>query len=253
MSAEDYKLARTLAEKIAESFSVPKFYIDFRAERDFSLRLLHSDPVLERSRQIVAAREEGFGHGLRHSEKVAVDAAVIVKNEAERNSFTVEQTQRVMLLAQLASMFHDVCRRMRNHAKEGADAVAEFLLDFPVQPCERKWIVQSIRNHEAFVEPAPISDLQGQMLSDALYDADKFRWGPDNFTETVWDMISFNDVPIRLVIAHFPKGMEGIRKIAQTFRSKTGRQYGPEFIELGLAIGTKLYEELRKKFPLEKE
>jgi hypothetical protein len=249
MTAEDYKQARLLAEQIANSFAAPRFYTDFRAERDLSLKMLHTDPLLERSRQIVVAREENFGHGLRHSEKVAVDAGAIVQNETARQGFPPERARRIMLLVQLASMFHDVCRRMSNHARCGALVTAELLAEFPLRECEREWIVQSIHNHEAFVEPSRVDNCEGQMLSDALYDADKFRWGPDNFTDTLWDMISSKDVPIQMVVAHFPKGMEGIRRIAATFRSQTGMQYGPEFIEIGLSIGNRLYDELLKKFP----
>lgn len=251
MTAEDYTRARKLAEKIANSFAAPKFYTDFRAERDLSLKMLRSDPLLERSRRIVVAREEHFGHGLRHSEKVAVDAGAIMQSESAREGFPPEQTSRGMLLVQLASMLHDVCRRMKNHARQGADAAAEILADFPLQDDERSWIVQSIANHEAFVEPVPLEKAQGQMLSDALYDADKFRWGPDNFTDTLWDMISADDVPIRMLIEHFPNGMKGIDRISGTFRSKTGIEYGPEFIEIGLNIGWKLYDELLKLFPPE--
>jgi hypothetical protein len=253
MTADDYRQARKLAEQIAGTFAVPKFNIDFRAERDLSFRILHSDPLLERSRRVVTEREENFGHGLRHSEKVAVDAGVIVKKEIERQGLSPEQASRHILLVQLASLLHDVCRRMPEHAKQGATVAGEILADFPLQEVERKWIVQSIANHEAFVEPVALGNPLGQLLSDALYDADKFRWGPDNFVETLWDMISFNDIPIRLVVAHFPKGMEGIRRIIGTFRSSIGKQYGPEFIEIGLAIGDRLYEQLRKAFPPKEE
>jgi hypothetical protein len=251
MTAEDYTRARKLAEQIAESFAAPRFYSDFRTERDISFRMLHADPLLERSRQIIIAREEHFGHGLRHSEKVAVDAGAIVQNEVAREGMSPQGIQRMMLLVQLASMLHDVQRRMPDHAREGALAAAAILADFPLQDNERDSIVQAIRNHEAFIEATPLENFEGQLLSDALYDADKFRWGPDNFTETLWNMIS-GDIPIRSVIAHFPKGMKGIQRIADTFRSKTGKEYGPEFIELGLNIGWKLYVELEKQFPVEK-
>jgi hypothetical protein len=128
---------------------------------------------------------------------------------------------------------------------------AEIILDFPLEPYEQEWIVLAIQNHEAFTEPTPVDSPEGQLLSDALYDADKFRWGPDNFTDTVWEMVSSRDVPLRALVAHFPKGMEGVKKIATTFRSPTGREYGPEFIEIGIAIGNRLYEELIKRFPPE--
>ena len=76
------------------------------------------------------------------------------------------------------------------------------------------------------------------MLSDCLYDADKFRWGPDNFTHTIWDMVGFINPPLKTFVSHYPKGMALLKKIRGTFRSRTGRRYGPQFIDVGIAIGT---------------
>jgi hypothetical protein len=89
------------------------------------------------------------------------------------------------------------------------------------------------------------------MISDALYDADKFRWGPDNFTFTLWHMLRSSKTPIVPLIRRFPKGMEGISWIKNTFRTETGKIYGPEFIELGLKVGEKVYHFLQKRFPEE--
>ncbi len=108
--------------------------------------------------------------------------------------------------------------------------------------------MQAIANHEAFVEPRRIYSPFGQMISDALYDADKFRWGPDNFTQTLWQMLRCSSVPIAPLILRFPKGMEGISRIKETFRTETGKIYGPEFIELGLKIGGKVHQFLEERF-----
>ncbi len=251
-AAQDYKVARALAGEIAATFVAPRFCTELGRERDISRQMLSTDPILERSRDIVKMRDEDFGHGLAHLEKVAIDAGAIVHQESARLGATAEQTDRAVFLALLASILHDVKRRTSNHAHQSALAAAEILADFPLEEDEREWIIHSIRNHEAFTEPTPVGCPEGQLLSDALYDADKFRWGPDNFTDTLWEMISPEDVPIRALLAHFPKGVDGVKKIAGTFRSETGRRYGPEFIEIGLAIGNKLYDELMKRFPPEK-
>ena len=250
---EDYALARKLANEIAATYAAPRFNSELGKERDLSGKMLYSHPILEKSRLIVKERDEDFGHGLSHLEKVAIDAGAIVQNESARRGYSSAQTEREMFLVLLASLLHDVKRRVPNHALESAKAASEILLDFPLESEERNWIVKSIQNHEAFTAPAPIGCPEGQLLSDALYDADKFRWGPDNFTDTVWEMISSRDLPIRALLAHFPKGMDGVKKIATTFRSETGIEYGPEFIEIGIAIGNKLYEELIERFPLEKD
>ena len=246
-----YEQARLLAGEIAETFLSPRFYTDFSQEGEASGRMLHTDPVLEKLRAIVQARDEQFGHGLRHSEKVAADAGTIVQAESVRMGFSPDRTGRVMFLAQSASLLHDVRRRVSDHARQSAEAAAEILAEFPLDGRERDWIVASIRNHEAFTEPIPLESKEARLLSDALYDADKFRWGPDNFTDTLWEMVSPEDVSMRVLLAHFPKGMEGVKRITETFRSRTGKEYGPEFIEIGLAIGNRLYDELMKRFPPE--
>ncbi len=248
-AADDYMLARDLAGEIAAAFEAPRFHLDLGREREISLEKLHTDPVLEKSRRIAISRDEHYGHGLEHTEKVAVDAGAIVQRESAARGESPERIERALLLAQLASLLHDIKRRTPEHAQRSAEVAAEILVDFPLDEHERDWIVCSIRNHEAFTEPTPAGSPEGQLLSDALYDADKFRWGPDNFTDTLWEMVSPDDVPMSALLAHFPKGMEGVEKIATTFRSATGRQYGPEFIDIGIEIGRRLYEELIKRFP----
>ena len=42
--------------------------------------------------------------------------------------------------------------------------------------------------------------------------------------------------------------MEGISWIKETFRTETGKIYGPEFIELGLKIGEKVHQFLLERF-----
>ncbi len=108
--------------------------------------------------------------------------------------------------------------------------------------------MQAIANHEAFVEPKRIASPLGQTISNALYDADKFRWGPDNFTHTLWQMLRASRAAIVPLIRRFPKGMEGISRIKETFRTETGKIYGPEFIELGLKIGERIYQFLLDRF-----
>jgi hypothetical protein len=82
------------------------------------------------------------------------------------------------------------------------------------------------------------------MVSDALYDADKFRWGPENFSTTLWLMVSAHNTPIEALHQTFREKMRGIEKIKETFRTATGRRYGPEFIDQGITIGNVIYEEM---------
>jgi hypothetical protein len=61
-------------------------------------------------------------------------------------------------------------------------------------------------------------------------------------------MVLFHNPPLTKFMDRYPQGMEGLAKIKSTFRSYTGKQYGPQFIDIGLAIGEKLYEVIKVEF-----
>jgi hypothetical protein len=104
----------------------------------------------------------------------------------------------------------------------------------------------AIENHEAFkLERAPPDDLTA-LVSGALYDADKFRWGPDNFVTTLWEICDYQDWSLERIVDVFPRGLEIIESISETFRTQTGRFYGPEFIDIGLEVGHYLYRRMKR-------
>ena len=111
---------------------------------------------------------------------------------------------------------------------------------------EKRYVTAAIRNHEAFREVLMSEDESARLVSDALYDADKFRWGPDNFTTTLWLMIKASGTSARTLYNTFQEKMAGIRRIKETFRSATGRRYGPEFIDFGIEIGNEIYSEMER-------
>jgi hypothetical protein len=46
----------------------------------------------------------------------------------------------------------------------------------------------------------------------------------------------------------YSQGMEKIESIKATFRTATGQKYGPQFIDLGLAIGEELFAVIKTEF-----
>jgi hypothetical protein len=201
--------------QIALSFPEPRFYIECREALDFVHSLYDKDPQVLRCRIILLNElKDDLGHGMDHSGKVALEAGALAYIEG----------------------------------KGGSLGESSILKELSIAPEKDEYIVQAIANHEAFVEPQKIDSPVGQMISNALYDADKFRWGPDNFTQTLWQMLRSSEVSIVPLIHRFPKGMEGIAAIKETFRTETGKIYGPEFIELGLQIGEKIYQFLLERF-----
>jgi len=238
-----------VSRKIASSFPPPRFYACCQPWMALSQNLFSADAQVLRCRTLVQNElKNNYGHGLDHVEKVAVEAGALLYLEAEKRSMGEAGKQRAGVLVQMAGLLHDLCRGEKNHARLGAAAAGKILRNFPFSPEEERMIVGAIANHEAFLEPQPIVSPLGQLVSDVLYDADKFRWGPDNFTLTLWEMLRFSRAPIVRLIQRFPKGMKGIARIKETFRTPSGKTYGPEFIDLGLMIGEKIYQFLQERF-----
>lgn len=244
-----YSQLRDRARRIASRLPHPEFYSDFRKATEQAKRLLKTHPILTRLRLFVAEHiEDDFGHGLEHAEKVTADAGALMIIEAEGAGYSDALKDRGTLLVECAGLLHDIKRKHENHAVAGAEFSAKVLQAYPFSPSEIEDISKAIRNHEAFKKAVPVKSPEGNLISDCLYDADKFRWGPDNFQDTVWDMVSFSNIPFSEFMARYPKGMKGLERIKTTFRTKTGRKYGPQFIDMGLVIGQELHEIILKEF-----
>lgn len=240
------------SREIAASFPQPRFYLLFREPLAWSQSLFDKDGQVLKCRSLIHGElKDDFGHGILHSEKVALEAGALAYIEGKKISLEESIKRDACRMAQIAGLLHDLCRSEKNHAQASASAASKILHQFSIFPRHVEHIIQAIANHEAFVEPKRIDSPVGQMISDVLYDADKFRWGPDNFTQTLWQMLRSVKAEIIPLIHRFPEGMEGISSIKETFRSETGKIYGPEFIELGLKIGEKIYQFLQIRFSKE--
>jgi HD superfamily phosphodiesterase len=238
--------ARILSIEIASELGPPRFYLQHRREMERSLRLFEDAPMVGHCLGIVGKYGDCYGHGLLHVRKVAIDAGAIILTELDRAP-SAGDPERAVLMAHLAGLLHDIKRAERDHARAGAREASGILTTFALNGRECSAIVQAIANHEAFQIPAALDDPAEQLLSDALYDADKFRWGPDNFTETLWAMLAARNASIAAALPRFPKGMEALRNIRDTFRTATGRAYGPEFIDLGLEVGLRFYAAMTRQ------
>jgi hypothetical protein len=213
--------------------------------------MLATHLVVSELRDFVAERiDNDFGHGLDHAVRVTLDAGTLMLVEGKAARLPPKTLTRQLLLVQCAGLLHDIRRKEKNHSASGAEYAEKILKTFTLSDREIADISRAIRNHEAFKTTIEAKTKTGQMVSDCLYDADKFRWGPDNFAQTLWDMVSFHNTPIPLFVSNYPKGMALIAKIRSTFRSITGQKYGPDFIDQGLAIGEELYRIMKTEFGL---
>jgi hypothetical protein len=241
----EYDRVIALACKIAAEVGIPLFYSEREREVNLSGELFAAEPLVASAIRIVEERGDCLGHGLIHVRKVAVDMAALVLVEEGRFPLDA-RVRRLVLLAHLAGLLHDICRSQKDHAERGAEEAASLLASFPIQDDECAAIANAIRNHEAFRPFRSATGVDARLLSDALYDADKFRWGPDNFTETLWAMVIPRGIPLWALLPRFLPGIEGVAKIRESFRTAAGRQYGPDFIDRGLAIGRRLHAELTR-------
>jgi hypothetical protein len=241
MDAE-YIPIREHARRLVQASPTPGFYVEQAEANRLSLNFYLKNPMVQELRnQVSVMMEDNMGHGLHHAERVSLDAGALVLIVADKARLPAPQAERMLLLAHFAGLLHDIMRREKNHALVGADVAAELLKAYPLTPTEIADICQAIRNHEAFKTTVGIFTEMGLILSNCLYDSDKFRWGPDNFTHTVWDMVSQAHIPLPVFMSHFPKGLEAVGRIRNTFRSEPGRHYGPQFIDIGMDIGRTLY------------
>ncbi|MGQ9693359.1 MAG: hypothetical protein ACUVWV_01315 [Thermodesulfobacteriota bacterium] len=238
------------SQEIAASFPLPRFYACCQEWLIISQNIYASDWRVRKCRELAHKElSEDFGHGLQHAEKVALEAGALAYLETQKICWAEPDCYEAGLLAQIAGLLHDLRRNEENHAQASAAAAKLILKNIDFLSAENEnYVTQAISNHEAFVAPKEMDTPLGQIVSDALYDADKFRWGPDNFTVTLWEMLRFSKASMERLIQRFPKGMKGIARIKDTFRSPTGKIYGPEFIDLGLQIGEKIYIYLKERF-----
>jgi hypothetical protein len=244
-----YARIQASAMEIAARYPLPDFYKDFASENRLSRYQLETDATVAEIRRFVGQRiEADFGHGMDHAVKVALDAGTLMVVEGKISGFSGDTTHRRVVLAQCAGLFHDIKRKEKDHAGEGSLYAREIFSGYAFADEEVNDIALAIANHEAFKDPIPIGSVSGEILSNCLYDADKFRWGPDNFTHTLWQMVASYNPPLSKFMARYWKGMEGVARIKHTFRTGTGKTYGPQFIEIGLAMGKDIFTMIKEGY-----
>lgn len=215
---------------------------------------------------------------------VDAGAIVQIEMQQDIEENLTSRIENQILLVQTAGLLHDIKRKEKNHSAAGAEFARQFLSSqiYPFTSDEIDIVCRAILEHEAFknrgkaasdlnIEESCEADISGglgsnisnngsssglirvglinktkhSLISNSLYDADKFRWGTDNFTHTVWDMVIFANVPLSEFIRRYPAGMATLEQIKSTFRTDTGKKYGPDFIDLGIETGNRLLKTIK--------
>jgi hypothetical protein len=233
------------ARRLADGLPPPAFYTDHREPYQESKRFFDTDPTVADIRNHARGElDEAMGHGWHHAVTVSIDAGCLLLVEARRLDRLPGEEMHLLRLTQCAGLLHDIRRRKKQHASAGADASERLLPAYGFASEDIRRICDAIRNHVAFRPIALLEDPATRLIADCLYDADKFRWGPDNFTHTVWDMVSFAAIRPEAFAKRYRKGVAFLKTIADTFRTRTGKAYGPEFIDQGLTIARGLESEV---------
>ncbi len=233
------------ALKTAREISAPSFYALYESELASSYTFFSESTAVQICKSYVDRAVLHPAHGVEHCEKVALEAGAIVQIEYKNRCLTDSDVSDLLLCVHLAGLLHDIKRTEENHSIAGSIEAERILNECKLNNRYRKYITAAIRNHEAFTEMLSSEDEHARIISDALYDADKFRWGPDNFITTVWLIVESSGTPVAELYRSFDEKMRGIRKIKKTFRTDIGKQYGPEFIDLGLEIGNAIYKDMQ--------
>lgn len=236
MDREAIKQLRDKAEKIAKNIDAPIFYRDKKKEVERSRSIALSSRKIRFAKSISENKGDVLGHGFLHASKVAVDAGAIIYSEIGFNS----RGDRLAEISIIAGYLHDVKRDESDHPEKAAIYVESVFKD-KLESNDLNMIKFAIRNHEAFKKYETVDDADFMVLANSLYDADKFRWGPDNFIYTIWDMAESMSISPEAIFKNYEKGIKGIKKIKKTFRTSTGKEYGPDFIDKGLEIGEQLF------------
>lgn len=239
-----YQELRELAHQLAQAQPRPSFYREHASLVRRAEESLAGHEFILRCRTYLDESLLECAHGLCHCEAVARDAGTIVLIEAGRSNMPAAERERLFTVSIIAGLLHDIKRKELDHAVRGSIEAEKILSKLGMELCDRQYIADAIRNHEAFQETFERDDAAGQLVSDALYDADKFRWGPENFTSTLWLMVEARNMPPESLHRTFKEKMKGIEKIKETFRTPTGKRFGPEFIDQGIAIGNAIYEKM---------
>ncbi len=229
---------------LARTLPLPTFYGHHASLLKRADDALRTHDLIRQCRTHLDESQLECAHGLCHCESVARDAGAIVLLESGPLNLSTAETGALFITALIAGLLHDIKRQEQDHAVRGSIAAEKILSDLGMDLRGRQYVADAIRNHEAFQETFDRDDEAGRLVSDALYDADKFRWGAENFTTTVWLMVEARNTPPESLHRMFREKMKGIEKIKETFRTGTGKRYGPEFIDQGLTIGNAIYDEM---------
>jgi len=226
------KQFKETAQKLAAAHGQTAFQRDLSAELDHARRSFFDDPLLLRMRDdTLTFLYDDFGFGIEHSKNVAVDAAAIIL--ADTAPLPQGSMRRLAQLALLAGLLHDADRLEPDGAAKAAGLSRSILASYPLEDEDRELIAKAIAAHEDVVWTPPADPLEA-LLSGALYDADKFRYGADVYVTAMWEYCDYEEMHPSEALRCLGMAEERIPAFRGTFRTASGRLYGDRILASGL-------------------
>lgn len=223
------------ARDLVAARPLPAFCLDCAEELGHASSLFFDHPLMLRLQaDALGFLNEACGLGVEHGKRVAIDAAAIVL--AEPSDLSADERRRLSLLAEMAGLLHDALRFEDDHAEKGADLCMRILRGYALEPEERLWIAQAVALHESPLPMADTGPLGARLLAGALHDADRFRFGPDIFSATLWELCDCDEWPLEDIARKFPEGPAMAARLKDSFRTVQGASYGPALLAEGLAL-----------------
>lgn len=223
------------ARDLAAARPQPGFILDCAEELSHAANLFFDNPLMQRLQaDALGFLNEACGLGVEHGKRVAIDAAALVL--AEPSGLSAEERRRLALLAEMAGLLHDALRHEEDHPEKGADLCLRILRGYALAPEERLWIAQAVALHEIDLPLAEGGPEGARLLIDAVHDADRFRYGPDIFATTLWELCECDEWPLQDIARTFPEGPKRASACVKAFRTEQGRRYGPGLIAEGLSL-----------------
>ena len=223
------------AKDLAVSRAQSAFSLECAEELTHARDLFFENPlVLRLQGDALGFLNEACGLGVEHGKRVAMDAATLVL--AEPSGLSPEERRRLAVLAEMAGLLHDALRHEDNHAEKGADLCLRILRGYPISPEERLWIAGAVARHEDGAPQLQDAPESAQLLAGAVHDADVFRFGPDIFATILWELCECDEWPLERIAGAFPQGVSRARSLADSFRTESGRRYGPSLLAEGLSL-----------------
>lgn len=223
--------ARDLAVSRAQS----AFSLECAEELTHAGDIFFDHPLLLRlQNDALGYLNEACGLGVEHGKRVAMDAAALVL--AEPCGIAVDDRRRLAVLAEMAGLLHDALRHEEDHAERGADLCLRILRGYSISPEERLWIAAAVAGHEEGGPQPEHNPEPARLLAGAVHDADVFRFGPDIFVTTLWELCECDEWPLERIAGCFPQGVTRARTLADSFRTEGGRRYGPQLLAEGLSL-----------------